>query len=62
VDRFVANTNIFAATQTSYAWAPANNVNREEMKKYFGHCLYMGIVQLPEHSMYWNKDNYGQDL
>jgi superfamily I DNA and RNA helicase len=32
------------------------------MKKYFGLGLYMGIVQLPEHSMYWNKDNCGQDF
>lgn len=35
-------------------WSPTN---LEEMKRFFGLILFMGLVKLPKLADYWSKDN-----
>ena len=62
VDLIVDETNRFATqvlqsqivTRRSRlkAWSPTN---RDEMKRFFGIVIYMGVIQLSEISLYWSK-------
>ena len=62
VDLIVDETNCFATQvlqsqtvtrcSTLKAWSPTN---RDEMKRFLGMVIYMGVIQLPEISLYWSK-------
>lgn len=61
-DKIVVETNLFAEQSISkgkkrfsrsHSWKPTD---RQEMKKFFGLLLYMGLVRLPKLSHYWSKD------
>ena len=59
LDRFVLNTNTFVAQETARAWEANTALTREELKRFFGLILYMGVVQHPARPMFWSNDIFG---
>ena len=59
IDRFVTETNSYVAKNVKPAWTPDNNLTRDELKKYFGITLYMGISIRPNRRMYWSRGFFG---
>lgn len=63
IDMFVSQTNLYAEQQKVvqervkksriHAW---RNTNREEMEKFLGCIMWMGLVQLPSITSYWSTD------
>lgn len=56
LETFVNNTNSFVAAQNPAPWSALEPLTVPELKCFFGICLYMGVCQLPERKMYWEKD------
>ena len=59
IDRFVTETNSYVAKNVKPAWTPDKNLTRDELKRYFGVTLYMGISGRPDRRMYWNRGFFG---
>ncbi|CAK9832658.1 PiggyBac transposable element-derived protein 4 [Anthophora retusa] len=66
-DLVVTETNRYAqqclSKQTSYRLDEWIATDKNEIKRFFGLIMWMGIVKLPEISLYWSKDPaYSQNL
>lgn len=59
LNKFVTETNAYAAGKGIKKWT---NLSTVELKNYFSIILYMGIVQRPGRSMYWDDKINGDEF
>ena len=59
LDTFVSETNAYVRHQTSPAWGMQRELNRNELKMFFGLILYMGVKQIADIRYYWEATVYG---
>ena len=56
---FCEETNKYVALQSHPKWLPESNLTLDELKRWFGISLYMGIVDRPGRYMYWSNTILG---
>jgi Transposase IS4 len=59
VEQFVEATNSYAEMIDTKNWKKLTN---KEFLAFVVIIVFMGVVKLPERTMYWQKDSFGQDF
>lgn len=54
LDRIVLESNLFSVQKDP---AKAAQINKAELEKFIGSCLYMSVIKLPRSRMYWANES-----